>query len=216
VTLFFHALKSLDTDYTFSVKARDAKGRVWGQEDKWTGDNSYATTQWSPGDVVIEKFYPGLNACAPAGEYRLTVEAYDPTTMQMLGDAITLGTHHADASPGNLYEHLEPAQAIDIEVAPQMRLLGYTLTPGELRAGESFSLSLYWRGVGAGKPSRQAIIQLRDAANTEFTLNEQAIALPDANRGLCTFFDFKMPQVIAAGNGTLFVNDVEFANVMIR
>ncbi len=97
-----------------------------------------------------------------------------------------------------------------------MRLLGYTLTPEELRAGESFSLSLYWRGVGDGKPSRQATIQLRDAANTEFTLNEQAIALPDVNRGLCTFFDFKMPQVIASGNGALFVNDVEFANVMIR
>ncbi len=80
VTLFFHALKSMDTDYTFSVKARDAKGRVWGQEDKWTGNNSYATTQWSPGDVIIEKFYPGLSACAPAGDYRISVEAYDPKT----------------------------------------------------------------------------------------------------------------------------------------
>ena len=45
--------------------------------------------------------------------------------------------HHADTSMGSLYEHLEPTQAIDVEVAPQMRLLGYTLTPEELRAGES-------------------------------------------------------------------------------
>jgi 4-amino-4-deoxy-L-arabinose transferase-like glycosyltransferase len=85
VTLFLRAMAPMNEDYTFSVKVRDEKGRVWGQEDKWAGTNSYATRQWSVGDVVIERFYAGLSACAPAGAYRLTVEVYEPRTMRVLG-----------------------------------------------------------------------------------------------------------------------------------
>ena len=84
VTVFLRALNPMSTDYTFSVKASDAKNRAWGQEDKWAGDNSFATSEWKPGDVIVERFYPGLDACAPAGNYRLTIEAYDPKSGQAL------------------------------------------------------------------------------------------------------------------------------------
>src|SRR5581483_7559179 len=58
VTLFMHALAPIANDYTFSVQVVDDKQRVWGQEDKWAGDNSYATSQWKAGDVIVERFYP--------------------------------------------------------------------------------------------------------------------------------------------------------------
>jgi hypothetical protein len=45
VGLFFHALNPIERDYTFSVKVRDNQAYVWGQEDKWAGSNSYATSQ---------------------------------------------------------------------------------------------------------------------------------------------------------------------------
>jgi len=183
VTLFFHALKPTLDDYTFSIKARDDLGRVWGQEDKWAGTNSYATTQWSAGDVIVEKFYPGLSACAPVGKYRVSVEAYNPKTMQVLaiqgteGNAKELGEIRAEASPGNLYEHLDPEQTLDVEVAPQARVLGYTLTPNEVRAGDPFSLSLFWRGVGDGKQTHRTVIRLRDAAQRDFVLAEKDVTL---------------------------------------
>jgi hypothetical protein len=221
VTLFFRALKPMAKDYTFSVKVRDEKDRVWGQEDKWTGDNSYETTRWSAGDVIVEKFYPGLSACAPAGEFRVTVEAYNPKTMQTLqvegtlGNSGKLGTTRAEASPGNLYEHLDPEQSLDVEVAPQARLLGYTLAPNEARADDPFSFSLFWRGVGDGKQTRRALVHLRDAAQRDFVLADKNVALPIDGRGLCAFFDFQLPSDAASGAGTLFVNDTQITTIKV-
>jgi hypothetical protein len=216
VILFLHALEPMSDDYTFSVKVRDEKDRVWGQEDKWAGDSSYATTQWSVGDVVIEKFYPGLNACAPAGDYRITVEAYDPKTMQVLAladrnsHAVELGTTRADASPSNRLEDLEPEQTLDAEVAPQAHLLGMTLTPKEARAGDPFSLSLFWRGVGDGTTTRRVSIRMGSV-----TLVEKNITLPTDGRGLCTLFDLQVPRDIAPGASPVFVNDVKVSTLNV-
>ncbi|HEX7593309.1 MAG TPA: hypothetical protein VF429_03985, partial [Anaerolineae bacterium] len=221
VTLFFHALKPMLADYTFSIKVRDEKDRVWGQEDKWLGDNSYATSQMSVGDVVIEKFYPGLNACAPAGDYLIAVEAYDPKTSQVIaltdrpGGAVSLGTTHADASEGNRLEDLEIDQKIDAQVAPQMALLGYTLMPPDAPAGNAIALSLFWRGVGNGLPARSASVQLRDAANREFALADRSIALPAEGRGLCTFFDLRAPADAAVGAADIFVNHFKIATLNV-
>lgn len=210
VILFLHALKPMSEVYTFSIKVRDGQDRVWGQEDKWTGNNSYPTTQWSPGEIIIEKFYPGLNACAPAGEYRLSLEAYNPKTMQPLGAAIELGTHRAAVSQGNLYEHLEPEQIINANP-----LFGYTLTPKAVRAGESFSLALFWHGVGKGQATQRLSVTLRDAAQHPFLLHDQSFGLPNEGRGLCTFFDFTVSPDATPGSGSIWVNEIEIATIDI-
>lgn len=221
VTLFIRALQAISEDYTFSVKACDDKDRAWGQEDKWLGDNSYATTQWSPGDVIIEKFYPGLNACAPAGDYRVSVEAYNPKTMQTLalsdrpGALVSLGTTHAEASRGNRLADLEIYQSLNVQVAPQASLLGYTLSPQQMRVGDPFSLSLFWRGVSDGQQSSPAVIKLRDSMQHDFVLIDQNVSLPFDSRGLCTFFDFIAPQNASVGTGAIWVNDVRIGTLKI-
>jgi hypothetical protein len=221
VTLLFHALTPMTEDYTFSVKVRDARDRVWGQEDKWTGDNSYETTRWSAGDVIVEKFYPGLNACAPAGEYRVSVETYDPKTMQVLrligrqGNSVELQATRVEASPSNRLEDLDPEQALDVEVAPQARLMGYTLPSNEARVGDPFSFSLFWRGVGDGKQARRAVIRLHDASRRDFVLSDKSVTLPTDGRGLCTFFDLEIPTDAASGAGMLFVNDTQITTIRV-
>jgi hypothetical protein len=220
VTVLFHALRPVTQDYTFSLKARDAKGRVWGQEDKWMGDNSYATTQWSPGDLIIERFYPGLNACAPGGDYTVSIEAYDPRTMQGLalsdanGTTASLGTTHAEASPSNRLEDLEIEQPVQLQVAPQATLLGYTLDP-QVRAGGSFSLALFWQGVGDGTQSRRFALRLVDAAKRNFALAEESVLLPPAGRGLCLFKDLTAPGDAADGPASILVNDVKIGAISI-
>ncbi|MCI0478672.1 MAG: hypothetical protein L0Y55_20715, partial [Anaerolineales bacterium] len=219
VTLFFHALQPMDADYTFSVKARDAKDRVWGQEDKQTGSNSYATSLWSVGDVIVEKFYPGLNACAPAGDYRVTVEAYDPKTMQTLaltdraGNLIELGTARADASPGNLYEHLEPDQKLDARIGERLQVMGYTLSPDEARAGDEFSLSLFWRGVGAGSAEKIAV-RMKSAAQDSVLLDAQ-IKIPAEGRGICTLYDLRVPANCPAGAASIWVNNSKITDMKV-
>jgi hypothetical protein len=169
----------------------------------------------SAGDLVIEKFYPGLNACAPAGDYRITLEAYDPKTNRVLetncqGARIELGATRAEASQGNLYENLEPEQNLDMDVASQMRLFGFSLTPGEIRAGEEFSLSLYWRGQGAGGITRSVSIRAGDAM-----LAQKDVPLPSEGKGLCTLFDLRAPSSISAGAAPIFVNDRKLTTLNI-
>jgi hypothetical protein len=221
VTLFLHALKPISEDYTFSVKARDTKDRTWGQEDKWTGDNSYNTMAWSPGDLIIEKFYPGLNACAPAGDYHVTVEVYNPQTSQVLGlsdrngNMVALGATHADASPSNRLEDLEPDQTINEKVGDHLQLIGYTLTPKEGRVGDPFSLSLFWRGVGQGGTEPFAV-RAQDSAKHEVTLKQDDVNIPIEGRGVCTFYDFSVPSGVEPGAATLWVNNSKFAEMIIK
>jgi hypothetical protein len=219
VTLFFHALKPMDTEYTFSVKVRDAKNRVWGQEDKQAGSNSYPTQLWSAGDVVVEKFYPGLSACAPTGEYRVTVEAYDPKTMQTLGltdrdgNSVELGSTRADASPGNLYEHLEPAQVLNAKIGEQLQLMGYTLAPDQARAGDEFSLSLFWRGVGAGSAETVAV-RIKNGSQ-ESALLDAPIKIPTDGRGVCALYDLRVPARFPAGAASLWVNGFKIGEIKV-
>ncbi|MEW5720779.1 MAG: hypothetical protein AB1817_19295, partial [Chloroflexota bacterium] len=220
VTLFFQSLEPMDTDYTFSVKARDAKNRVWGQEDKQAGSNSYPTKLWSAGDVVIEKFYPGLSACAPAGEYRVTVEAYDPKTMRVLeiqgteGNLVELGETRAEASPGNLYEHLEPDQKLDAKIGARLQLIGYSLSPDEARAGDEFSLSLFWRGVGAGS-AETVSVRMKSAAQ-DIALVDAPIKIPADGRGICALYDLRVPPNFPTGAATLWVNGFKIGEMKIK
>ncbi len=223
VTLFLHALKPMTADYTFSIKVRDEKGRVWGQEDKWLGDNSYTTSQLSVGDVVIEKFYPGLSACAPAGDYHITVEAYDPKTMQVLsltdrsGSAVALGTTRANTAQGNLYPDLAPVQVLRVATPPPFSLWGYTLTPEEVSVGAEFSLSLFWGVAGDFGTTRHITVRLQDTL-----LGEKDIVLPSASCGLgaggcglCTLFDLRAPADAAVGAANIFVDNFKIATLNV-
>ncbi len=220
VTLFFQALGRMPTDYTFSLKVRDAQGRVWGQEDKWPGDNSYATSQWSAGDVIVEKFYPGLSACAPAGDYRVSAEAYDPKTMQILQltnlpeNQVALGTFHAEASRGNRLEDLEPDRTTDKAMNDHLNLMGYTLSTDQIAVGDGLSLSLFWKGTSKEGGDR-VTVHLQDAAKRDLILAEASVSLPNDGRGLCSFFDIKLPPEVAAGAASLWANDAKIADVKV-
>ncbi len=220
VNLFLHALKPMEEDYTFSVKVLDEKDRVWGQEDKWPGDNSYATLLWSAGDVVIEKFYPGLNACAPAGDYRITVEAYNPKTLKVLaltdrpGNVVALGTTHAEASQSNRLEDLEPDRNVDVQVGERLHLIGYTLSTDQVRLGDEFSLSLFWRGSGI-ESTEKMIVRMKGAGQQDSVLIETQVKTPPEGRGLCSFFDFRVPSDFAPGPATIWVNNSELAGLKL-
>lgn len=218
VTLMVLTLKPVSADYTFSIKVRDAQDRVWGQQDKWPGDNSYASTEWRPGDLIVEKFYTGLDPCAPAGAYAVTAEAYDPKTGAVLGLAgdagsvVDLGTWQAEASQSNRLEDLQPDQAVDHNLGNGLNLIGYTLTPGQVRPGDKVSLSLFWRGIGAGA-TRPVTVTLQDASQSRAVLANGPVSVPADGRGLCSFYDLSVPSSAPSGAGSILVNDVKIAGI---
>ncbi|MGB8645611.1 MAG: glycosyltransferase family 39 protein, partial [Anaerolineae bacterium] len=217
VTLFLHGLDWMPQDYTFSVRARDALDRIWGQEDKFPGDNSYPTSLWDPGDLVIEKFYPGLDPCAPAGEYRLTVEAYNFRTQEGLtttggGQTIALGSTLVGASQGNRLQDLEPAHSLDLDLSPQLHLLGLTELQPAVRAGDPISLELFWKGNGNGANLPVTLV-LRDASGNAFKLADRIISLPGEGRGLCTLFDVPIPAQASPGPASILLNDTPIDSI---
>jgi hypothetical protein len=194
---------------------------VWGQEDKWPGDNSYSTTAMSVGDLVVEKFYPGLSACAPGGEYQVTVEAYDPKTGQVAavdggGSTVNLASVNAGASEANRLQDLEIDRTIDLDIAPHLHLLGLTQTPQDLKPGAPFALSLFWRGEAAGFPVRNTPVVLRDSADKQFPLANPAVSVPGADSGLCTFLDLRTPADAATGPAALVVGGAEISTVNVE
>lgn len=227
VTLFFQALGPIAGNYTFSLKARpaarsggsDGQERVWGQEDKFAGDNSYATPRWEVGDVVVENFYPGLDACAPAGQYSLTVEAYDPKSGQVLAlsgsgeTAVKLGLAQAGPSEGNRLQDLEPDRAHQVQVAEGLKLLGWNITPDQVTPGGELGLALFWQGAGDKKSTRPVSIALNDAAGQETNLASGDTPIPQAGRGICTWYDLEVPGQAAVGIAHILVNGVEIDTV---
>jgi hypothetical protein len=118
VILYVEAGQPVSEDLTFSIKVMDEGGRTWGQQDKMPGSNSYPTRWWSAGELIIERFYPEFEECAPPGEYRLTVELYNLETGRVSavpglnGNAMELGTIYAVENcawdVGNGTEHNQP------------------------------------------------------------------------------------------------------------
>jgi hypothetical protein len=54
LTLYWHALAPLLDNYTVSVRARSADGRVLAQQDSWPVDGLLPTSQWRRGDYIAD------------------------------------------------------------------------------------------------------------------------------------------------------------------
>ena len=72
-TLFVHLLG----DYNLATQ-----GPVWAGADSLPGAGSYETTNWIPGERIIDEIQVQLPADLPAGEYQIEAGWYDLNTMQ--------------------------------------------------------------------------------------------------------------------------------------
>jgi hypothetical protein len=111
-------------------------------------------------------------------------------------------------------EDLEPEQTLNAKIGEGLQLLGYTLSPDEARAGDEFSLSLFWRGVGAG--SAETISVRMKGATQESVLVDAPIKIPAEGRGVCSFFDLRVPENFAVGAATLWVDNSKIGEMKVR
>ncbi len=84
VDLRWRGLRSMGEDYTVFVHLVGPDGALHGQADSWPVQGSYPTSEWSPGEEVIDPHEVRLDADAPAGRYRVEVGWYLLETMQRL------------------------------------------------------------------------------------------------------------------------------------
>ena len=95
VVLVWEALAPIGTDLTVFTHIVGAEGSGLGQDDREPAHASYRTSAWRPGDIVIDRFEPVLDAAA-AGVVHVALGWYDLATGERLltadgADSVTLG-----------------------------------------------------------------------------------------------------------------------------
>jgi hypothetical protein len=101
ILFYWHSLQSAPINYTQFVHLVDESGEGWGQRDREPLDTTYRTTEWQPGDTIIDRFRVEVDPDAPPGRYALLTGWYDletgarlPAVMdggRVAGDQVPLG-----------------------------------------------------------------------------------------------------------------------------
>jgi hypothetical protein len=89
VSLYWQADGPTAVPYTVFTHLVGADGQLYGQWDNPPVRGTYPTTDWLPGEQVVDQYEIAVSPAAPPGEYRLLVGLYDPSTsarLPMLND----------------------------------------------------------------------------------------------------------------------------------
>lgn len=84
LTLFWQATAPPATDYTVFLHLRNAAGQTVAQHDRQPLDDAYPTSQWQPGETIIDPVEWPLPPDLSAGTYRLVAGLYRLDTLQRL------------------------------------------------------------------------------------------------------------------------------------
>jgi hypothetical protein len=86
VGLYWRARGKPQGDYLVVVQLRDAGGRVVFERASRPAQNTYLTTQWDAGEVLLDWHDLSLPDSIPEGEYQLLVLMRDAGTGQTVGE----------------------------------------------------------------------------------------------------------------------------------
>ena len=99
LTLYWHALAPLPLNYTFSVRALDAAGKLLAQQDGWPAEGLLPTSLWRQGDYVADTHRLETETSAEVDSFEIVV--YNTVTDETLGPPITLATGRQRLTYGN-------------------------------------------------------------------------------------------------------------------
>ena len=156
VTLYWKALVPVQEDYSVFVHLLGANDLIIGQRDVYPGQGNYPTTLWSPGEVVADTYVIPISAATlTPQEAKLEVGLYRLESGKRLQVADSTGAEMGDnVRFGRIILPLRTAQGIPnpvhFNLENRVALIGYDLDRTAALPGESFHLTLYWRGLRDG------------------------------------------------------------------
>lgn len=153
VVLAWRAHRDVVGDYAISIRLADAKGRSWVQQDCRPGQDSYPSSQWRAGDLVLDVHEIEIPPSLPPLQFRLEIQVYEANSGQVRA-AVRNGVEVATPIPlCNVDAELAPA-AVGLTITPEvvlpgeechgLRLLGHDLLPSSVEPGEHVDVRLYW------------------------------------------------------------------------
>jgi hypothetical protein len=84
LTLYWQALKEMQTSYTVFTHLLDSEERIWGQMDSIPGRGEAPTTSWVAGEVISDEYELVVAPEAPPGEYVIEIGVYGASSGQRL------------------------------------------------------------------------------------------------------------------------------------
>jgi hypothetical protein len=90
LTLYWHALAPLADNYTISIRAQAADGRLLLQQDQWPVNGLLPTGQWRQGDYVADTHTLDLSPAQRSVLSQFEIVVYDAITGQTLGPPLTI------------------------------------------------------------------------------------------------------------------------------
>jgi hypothetical protein len=93
LTLYWHALAPLETNYTVSLRARTKDNRLLVQQDHWPLNGLLPTSQWRQGDYITDIHTLDLDPAQISQINHFEIVLYNTQTGQTLGPPITINNH---------------------------------------------------------------------------------------------------------------------------
>jgi len=163
LTLFWRAQSDLDKDYFVLLRLQAEDGTGWTLHQERPASGSYPTTRWEQGDVVREQLDVRIPANVPSGRYTLMAGLAEAGSGEEVGLAY-LAELTVEGRPRTF--EVPPIQhPLEVNLGDQIALLGYALEATELKAGDTLSLTLYWKALAEMETSYTVFIHLLDSEN---------------------------------------------------
>lgn len=176
VRLYWESLEGTETDFTWSLRLLDRAGHQWAQTDVRPMGGALPTGLWRPGAIVIsDNQVLDLPRGIPPGEYELHLQVYSLEDMNILPVTDEAGrSTRTTASVGTVQvpkqtpldpgEELAVHHAVNRDMAPSVRLIGYDPIQPEASPGQTLPVTLYWQALDDAHMSYQVRLALLDEA----------------------------------------------------
>jgi len=181
LALFWEAVRPVKERYKVFTHVVDSRGNIVGQRDSEPAGGSRLTSDWSPGEVIVDNYGLPLPPGTPSGEHILRIGMYAlddgrrlPVSKagQSAGDAIDLMrlTIRPVQAPPPIaalnVQHQDNARWGELElVGHSLNRLGFEHQPElPLRPGDVGKLTLFWRKASGPPAQERFIVALSDRA----------------------------------------------------
>jgi hypothetical protein len=154
LTLVWRSLQPTSQDYSLFVHAVTLDGEVVGQLDTYHGGGMYQTSQWGPGEILVDTVYVPISRRAEGpvlmrfnvglhagfGPERLPAFGPDGEPVDIVYAGETALRPPTWPTPG-------PAPAVDAVFEDKIRLTGLSLPQGAVQPGDLVTVTLQWEAV---------------------------------------------------------------------
>ncbi|GAB4562674.1 MAG: hypothetical protein Kow0047_10960 [Anaerolineae bacterium] len=152
-------------DLRLSLRLYDAADRLWAQHDEPIGYPLYPPQNWARGETLDQPVRLSIPVGVPPGTYHVDLLVYDASSLEpwrvddpiwgVGGDRARIAQVAVDKPSSWPTEAWPPmARSASVILGGRVRLLGYTVAPEDLVAGERVSVHLLWH---AEEPTGEAL-----------------------------------------------------------